>query len=158
MAFPTTVNQALSDALRATAEQKAVELIGRVRLIKDICSYLSGEPTIKARRLYDLQGSLFDHKDFIQSQNLNTGQSRAAIADAESQYVNEAAVQADIQAANSAFNQLTAEIENVLGAIRAVRQLIDNDPVTGQRINPDIPEADLVALRALASSVLASLG
>lgn len=158
MAFPTTVNQSLRDSLRATNEQKAVELIGRVNLIKDICLYISGEPTITARRLHDLQGSLFDHKSFIQSENLVTAGSRGAIAAAEAQYTNAAAVTADIQAANTAFNQLTAEIELVLNAIRGARQLIDNDPTTGQRISPDIPEGDLTALRALASSVLASLG
>ena len=158
MAFPTTVNTALRDALRATPEQKAAELIQRVKLIKDICSYLSGEPTLKARRLFDLQGSLFDHKTFIQAENLVTAGSRAVIAATDPQYADAAAVQADIAAANQAFNQLTVEIENVLSAIRAARQLIDNDPVTGERIDPNIPEDDLTALRALAASVLGSLG
>ena len=158
MAFPTTVNMALTDALRATSEQKAVELIGQVKLIKDICSYISGEPTITARRLHDLQGSLFDHKDFITSQSLVTAGSRTAIADAYVRYANAAAVTTDIQAANAAFGNLTAEIESVLGPIRAARQFIDNDPTTGQRVEYVIPEADLTALRALASTVLASLG
>lgn len=158
MAFPTTTNRALTDALRATNEQKSVELINRVKLIKDIASYISGEPTITARRLHDLQGSLFDHKAFIQNENLVTAGSRAAIASAYPQYASAAEVTTDIQAANQAFNQLTAEIESVLGAIRSARQLIDNDPTTGQKIEYVIPDADMVALRALASTVLASLG
>ena len=158
MAFPTAVNQPLTDTLRATPEHKAVELINRVRLIKDICAYISGESPIRARRLSDLQGSLYSHKAYMQSENLATAESRAAIAAAFPQYADAAAVTVDIQAANQAFSNLTDEIELVLSQFRASTLLQDNDPVTGEKIEPDVPEGDMTALRALASSVQAALG
>lgn len=158
MALPTTVNQSLSDALRSTAEHKSVEMIGRIKLIKDICSYLSGEPTITAKRLLDLQGSLFAHKSYIVTRNLNTGASRTAIASAYPQYADAAAVQADVIAANSAFNSLTAEIETVISNERAGGQLVDTDPATGAPVERVISESNLTALRAFASTVQASLG
>jgi len=158
MPFPTTVNQALTDALRATAEMKAAELISRANLIKDIAIYISGEVPMPARRLSDLQNSLFDHKAFIQTESLNTAESRAVIASTYPAYANAAEVLSDIQAANGQFVQFTVEIEAVLALARAAGQLIDNDPATGAVIELEVPEANMIALRAFASTLQASLG
>lgn len=158
MAFPTVVNDALQDSVLATAEIKADQLIGRAKLIKDIAAYVSGEVPMVARRLSQLQNSLFAHKAFIQTESLNTAASRAVIAAAYPQYANAAAVQTDIQAANGQFVQFTVEIEAVLAQARAAGQLIDNDPVTGAVIEPNIPEGNMTALRAFASALQASLG
>lgn len=161
MALQTTVNQALTDALRAAPEYKAIELLGRAKLIKDIASYLSleiGEVPMKARRLSQLQNSLYNHKKFIQTQNLNTSGSRAVIAATDPQYADAAAVLVDIQAANDAFVRFTQEIESVLTIARAANQIVDNDPTTGQVIEPTVDEADMTALRAYASVVMTALG
>lgn len=158
MAFPTTVTAEHTAAVRATDEVKAAEFVQRVNLIKDICSYISGEANMRARRLVDLQGSLFDHKSFIQTQSLNTAGSRQVIADNYPQYTTAAEVLTDIQSANQAFNSLTAEIETVLSAIRAAGQYVDTNPTTGEKTEVIIPEASMTALRALASSVQAQLG
>ncbi len=158
MALPTTVNQALTDALHVTSEFKAAALISRAKLIKDLASYISGEVPMKARRLSQIQNSLYDHKEYIQSQNLVTLGSRTAIADAEAQYADAAAVQVDIAAANAAFIQLTIEIELVLAIVRAANPIVDNDPTTGQVIEPNIDESDMTALRAYAAVVIGTLG
>jgi len=158
MALPTTVNQALNDALRATSEDKAVTLTSVLLLIKQRCNNIVGEVPMKGRRLSQIHNSLFEHKAFIQSHNLVTLGSRTVLANTDPQYADAAAVAVDIQAANSAFIQLTVEIETVLAIFRAANTIVDNDPTTGQVIEPDIPEADMTALRAFAASVEATLG
>lgn len=157
MGLPTAVSQELNDALRATPELKAADLISRAKLIKDIAAYIFGEAPMRAYRLSQLQNSLYDHKAFIQSQNLVTVESRTVIAAAYPQYADAAAVGVDVQAANVAFIQLTKEIEKVLAGVRAAG-LVDNDPVTGQVIQPEVPEADMVALRGFADTVKSQLG
>lgn len=144
-------------ALRATPEGKVMDLIERIRLIRDIARY-TREPTVRVRRLHDWQGSLFDHKDEIQRKSLANAASRAALAASEAQYANAAEVTTDIQALNGLFDQLTAAMERVLDPIRTAGQLVDNDTNTGQRVNPVIPAAALTEVRTIATTILASLG
>lgn len=158
MPFPTIPNDAMRNAWQATDETKAIELIRRANLIKDLAAYISGEIPMRARRLADIQGSLFDHKNAIATQNLVTAGVRSFIAANDPQYANAAAVGADIQAVNSDFNQLTTEIETVLAQARAIGRFTDNDTVTGAKTELQIPEANMTSLRAFASSVQASLG
>lgn len=159
MALPVTVVAGHNAAIMALAEVKASDLIRTVNLIKDLCQYAIGEtqftPT-PVYRLIQLQSSLFRHKDHITTNNLAAADVRQVLVDHYG-YASLAAVAADIQAASAAFNNLTAELENVIAVARAAGQIVDTDPTTGELQEALASVADTANLRATATAVLATM-
>lgn len=165
IAIKTQLDVLRDDAFRRSTTGRAYQFLLFVREVKIKCNELISDVDlpvgITAKRVVEQQNALSQVKDSLQNWpfgSLTSLEVRQKLVDlVPASFPDEGSVQADTQAANIAFNNLSAEIEALLVVARAAGQLYNADPVTGLETQMLLSAPETDALRARAVTVRDSI-